>query len=105
MVPEVVIPIHAVFPFGNRKRVQRSIILAGLQMHLGLLARRAESGWPTALAAVCTTRSRMIGMPSGRSPPPGFGIITLLASVIPFPSSELLPKAQTWRRLEVRMAA
>ena len=30
----------------------------------------------TSLAAVCTTRSRMVGMPRGRSPPPGFGIIT-----------------------------
>src|SRR5713226_3222146 len=28
------------------------------------------------LAAVCTTRSRMVGIPSGRSPPPCFGIIT-----------------------------
>ena len=26
--------------------------------------------------AVCTTRSRIVGIPSGLSPPPGFGIIT-----------------------------
>ena len=30
----------------------------------------------TSLAAVCTTRSRIVGIPRGRSPPPGLGIIT-----------------------------
>lgn len=36
----------------------------------------SKIGSSTSLAAVCTTRSRIVGMPSGRSPPPGFGIIT-----------------------------
>jgi hypothetical protein len=30
----------------------------------------------TSLAAVCTTRSRIVGIPRGHSPPPGFGIMT-----------------------------
>jgi hypothetical protein len=29
-------------------------------------------GSNTSFAAVCTVRSRIIGIPSGRSPPPGF---------------------------------
>src|SRR5208337_2409099 len=34
-------------------------------------------GSSTSLAAVCATRSRMVGIPSARSPPPSrFGIIT-----------------------------
>src|ERR1700733_7476814 len=43
------------------------------------LASRSASkiGSSTSLAAVCTTRSLIVGIPSGRSPlPPGFGIIT-----------------------------
>ena len=39
----------------------------------------ASCGSITNLAAVCTTRSRMVGIPSGRWPtPPDFGIITRL---------------------------
>ena len=47
--------------------------------------RSSSSGWrsqtrrigsSTSFAAVCTTRSCIVGMPSGRSPPPSFGIIT-----------------------------
>jgi hypothetical protein len=36
----------------------------------------SKIGSSTSFAAVCTTRSRIVGMPSGRSPPPGLGIIT-----------------------------
>ena len=44
---------------------------------IGAGSRSASKiGSSTSLAAVCTTRSRIVGMPSGRSPPPGFGIIT-----------------------------
>ena len=41
-----------------------------------VLKSASKIGSSTSLAAVCTTRSRIVGMPSGRSPPPGFGIIT-----------------------------
>src|SRR6516164_6189662 len=53
---------------------------------LGLLPRpipvgirfevRLEDGLQHKLVAVCTTRSRIVGIPSGRAPPSGFGIIT-----------------------------
>src|SRR5215831_7372707 len=36
----------------------------------------SKIGSSTILAAVCTTRSFIEGIPSGRSPPPSFGIIT-----------------------------
>jgi len=43
---------------------------------IGPLSRSASKiGSTTSFAAVCPTRSRMVGMPSGRSLPPGFGII------------------------------
>src|SRR4029077_3007405 len=35
----------------------------------------SKIGSSNSLAAVCTTRSRMVGIPSGRSPPPGFGVV------------------------------
>ena len=37
----------------------------------------SKIGSTTSFSAVCTIRSLIVGIPSGRSPPPGFGIITL----------------------------
>ena len=47
-------------------------------LHLRALvdALLARSEAEPSLTAVCTTRSRIVGMPSDRSPPPGFGIVT-----------------------------
>ena len=61
--------LHCVPADGLRRRVHIRFELLGL-------AKPDPIGSSTNFAAVCTTRSRIVGMPSGRSPPPSFGIIT-----------------------------
>ena len=71
--------------------IERAGSEAWLEAIRAVFQVRLEIDSSTSLAAVAATRPRIVGMSNGRSPPPGFGIITRRTGSGRIPSRRGLP--------------